>query len=54
MQRTEEEGIYTRIASQIVSHLERGVRPWVRPWHAEHAAGGLLAHSSIMGSPTAE
>jgi hypothetical protein len=23
------------------SHLERGVRPWVKPWNAEHAAGRI-------------
>jgi hypothetical protein len=38
MQRTEKQDVYTRITNQIVSHLEKGVRPWVRPWNAEHAA----------------
>src|SRR6266705_698374 len=41
MQRTEKQDIYTRITNQIVSHLEEGVRPWVRPWNAEHAAGRI-------------
>src|ERR1700692_3532275 len=41
MQRTEKQDIYTRITNQIVSHLEKGVRPWVRPWNAEHATGGI-------------
>ena len=41
MQRTEKQDIYTRITNQIVSHLEKGVRPWVRPWNAEHAAGRI-------------
>ena len=41
MQRTEKQDIYTRITTQIVSHLEKGVRPWVRPWNAEHAAGRI-------------
>jgi antirestriction protein ArdC len=27
MQRTEKQDIYTRITNQIVSHLEKGVRP---------------------------
>jgi antirestriction protein ArdC len=31
--------IYQRITDQIVSELEKGVRPWVKPWNAEHAAG---------------
>src|SRR5437899_539310 len=38
MQRTEKQDIYTRITNQIVSHLEKGVRPWVRPWNDEHSA----------------
>jgi antirestriction protein ArdC len=37
MQRVEKQDIYTRITNEIVSHLERGVRPWVKPWNAEHA-----------------
>jgi antirestriction protein ArdC len=39
MQWTEKQDIYSRITNQIVSHLEKGVRPWVRPWNAEHGAG---------------
>jgi antirestriction protein ArdC len=31
MQRNEKQDIYTRITNQIISHLERGVMPWVRP-----------------------
>src|ERR1700746_2059493 len=41
MQRVEKQDIYTWITNQIVSHLEKGVRPWVRPWNAEHAAGRI-------------
>ena len=31
MQNTEKQDIYGRITDQIISHLEKGVRPWVRP-----------------------
>ena len=31
--------LYTRVTSQIVAELEAGVRPWVQPWDAAHAAG---------------
>ena len=31
--------IYDRITSAIVAELEKGVRPWLKPWNAEHAAG---------------
>src|SRR6202035_5041122 len=33
--------IYQRITDQIVSELEKGVRPWMKPWHAEHGAGRI-------------
>ena len=33
--------IYSRITDQIVAELEKGVRPWVKPWHADHAAGRI-------------
>jgi antirestriction protein ArdC len=28
--------IYARVADKIVNDLERGVRPWLKPWNAEH------------------
>ena len=31
--------VYSRVTDQIVAELEAGVRPWVQPWHAAHAAG---------------
>src|SRR5258708_36975701 len=51
MQRTEKQDIYTRITNQIVSHLEKGVRPWVRPWNAEHAAGRITRPLRHSGKP---
>jgi antirestriction protein ArdC len=51
MQNTEKRDIYTRITSQIVSHLEQGVRPWVRPWNAEHAAGRIMRPLRYNGQP---
>ena len=33
--------IYTRVTSNIVEQLERGTRPWLKPWNAEHAAGRI-------------
>ena len=32
---------YQRITDQIVLSLEQGVRPWMKPWNAEHAAGRI-------------
>ncbi len=33
--------VYTRITDQIVSALEQGVRPWMKPWDAGHLAGPI-------------
>ncbi len=42
--------IYNRITDQIVAELEKGVRPWVKPWHAAPAAGRItrpLRHNGL-------
>jgi len=51
MQRTVKQDIYTRITNQIVSHLEKGVKPWVRPWNAEHAAARITRPLRHNGKP---
>jgi antirestriction protein ArdC len=33
--------IYQRVTDSIVAELERGVRPWLKPWNTEHAAGRI-------------
>lgn len=43
--------IYTRITAKIVNALEIGVRPWVRPWNAEHAAGRITRPLRHNGQP---
>ena len=50
---TERKDVYSRITAQIVEHLENGVRPWIRPWNAEHAAGRItrpLRHNGQLYS----
>ena len=40
--------IYETITARIVADLENGVRPWFKPWSAEHTAGRItrpLRHS---------
>jgi antirestriction protein ArdC len=42
--------VYSRITDKIVADLANGVRPWMRPWNAEHAAGRItrpLRHNGI-------
>lgn len=33
--------VYTRVTDHIVAELERGTRPWLKPWHAENLAGRI-------------
>ena len=42
--------VYTRVTDRIVADLEQGVRSWMKPWSAEHAAGKItrpLRHSGV-------
>ena len=42
--------VYSRITDKIIADLEQGVRPWMRPWNADHAAGRVtrpLRHNGI-------
>ena len=50
-ERTERQDVYTRITAQIVADLEKGVRPWVKPWNAEHAAGRITRPLRRNGQP---
>src|SRR6202142_1918043 len=43
--------VYSRITAQIVAELEKGVRPWVKPWNAEHAAGRITRPLRHNGQP---
>jgi antirestriction protein ArdC len=43
--------IYTRVTSRIVEQLEQGIRPWMRPWNAEHAAGRICRPLRSTGEP---
>lgn len=38
---TNRQDVYTRVTDKIVAELEKGVRPWIKPWSAEHAAGRI-------------
>ena len=41
MQNIERQDIYTRITDKIIDSLEQGVRPWIKPWDADQAAGRI-------------
>ena len=34
--------VYETITNRIIADLEQGVRPWMKPWDAEHAAGRIV------------
>ena len=42
--------IYTRVTNQITLQLEKGIRPWIKPWSVEHTAGRItrpLRHNAV-------
>jgi hypothetical protein len=43
--------VYDRITAAIVADLEKGVRPWLKPWNAEHAAGRISRPLRANGVP---
>ena len=43
--------VYTRITDRIVAELEKGERPWMKPWNAEHASGKISRPLRYNGIP---
>jgi hypothetical protein len=43
--------IYERITNQIISELEKGVRPWLKPWNVDHSAGRITRPLRGNGIP---
>ena len=46
----EPQDVYTRVTNRIVADLEKGVRPWMRPWDAGNAEGRItrpLRHNGL-------
>ncbi len=48
---TGREDLYARVTNQILADLEKGVRPWTKPWDAEHAAGRITRPLRANGQP---
>jgi antirestriction protein ArdC len=48
---TERHDVYTRVTNAILADLEKGVRPWHKPWNAEHAAGRITRPLRATGQP---
>jgi antirestriction protein ArdC len=43
--------LYTRVTNAILADLEKGVRPWLQPWNAGHAAGPITRPLRANGQP---
>jgi antirestriction protein ArdC len=43
--------VYTRVTHKILADLEQGVRPWVKPWSGDHAAGRIVRPLRGNGKP---
>ena len=43
--------VYEKVTAQIVAELEKGERPWLKPWSAEHAAGRITRPLRANGIP---
>jgi len=43
--------VYQRVTDRIIAELEQGVRPWMKPWSAEHAAGRITRPLRANGQP---
>ncbi|MCK6438834.1 MAG: ssDNA-binding domain-containing protein [Planctomycetes bacterium] len=43
--------VYQRITDRIITDLENGVRPWLKPWSAEHMAGRITRPLRWNGKP---
>lgn len=43
--------VYARVTDRIIADLENGIRPWMKPWHAEHVAGKITRPLRHNGTP---
>lgn len=43
--------VYARVTNAILADLERGVRPWTKPWSAKHLAGRISRPLRHSGQP---
>lgn len=43
--------VYAKVTNKIIESLEAGVRPWLKPWSVEHAAGRISRPLRANGIP---
>lgn len=51
MTTTTKADVYTRVTDRIISDLEKGIRPWARPWSAAHTEGRITRPLRHTGQP---
>lgn len=52
MKKTEERrDVYAQVTDKIIAELEKGERPWFKPWNAAHAAGSISRPLRHNGQP---
>ena len=51
MTKTPRTDVYTRVTNRIIEQLSQGVKPWLKPWNAEHAAGRITRPLRSNGEP---
>ena len=49
--RVNRKDVYTLVTDRIVADLEQGIRTWMKPWSAEHAAGKISRPLRHCGTP---
>src|SRR5690606_2388801 len=43
--------VYTRVTTKVIEDLERGVRPWLKPWSGDYAADRVTLPLRHCGTP---
>lgn len=51
MTSTDKQDVYTRVSNRILEDLEKGVRPWMKPWSGENVASTIIRPLRHNGVP---
>jgi antirestriction protein ArdC len=43
--------LYTRVTERVIADLDNGVRPWLKPWNADHTTGRITLPLRHNGTP---
>src|SRR4051794_10135549 len=46
-----QQDVYSRVTAKVVADLERGVRPWMKPWSGSNMAGRVTLPLRHNGQP---